>query len=617
MKEIEQILTDYLKTEHTDFAIMINGDWGSGKTYYVKKTLFPEIKNIDSYAIDKKKNILKYEPLYVSLYGVSDINDVFYKVQLELNPWMKSKIWTTAKNTFNKLSGFSKLSISKDDEKDFLSIFNIQKNRVLFFDDLERIDKKLTLSSVLGQINHFTEQENIKVVIVCNNAKTQTVFNKINEKTVRFSCEYDPNLGDLYDSFIYEYKQNKYSEFLKSQKETVIKIFSRSECKNLRTLRFILDVFSKIYIEVEGKEYEADILARLFFFTTIYSVEYKTGRLKEELKELEKVSPYSVLIGRDIKKLISPSKGEDLENKEPIYFEKFIVKYKDIIAQFNYSPQVANYVHNGYLDVSKLNDEISEIQQEIKISKGTIEETLTNKIKNWRELPDDQFKPLIDEVYERIDSGNFSLVQYLLIFAEFLQFEHYELEKIEVTEDVIYRFKKGVDISKGKHKYIDIFRYKVPIWSDHDTSQAKEKYKMLYEYVIEANNYALSESIKLASINLIYLIKHNNHKELEEKISDRSTFGTQIFEFLNGKDIFEPLIKADNQTILAFKWGLLKRYPEGDSYSKELILKDRRFIEELQDLIDNYISTLTVRKISTVKLVDLNKNLLRIKNIHE
>lgn len=32
MKEIEQIVTDYLQTEHTDFAIMINGDWGCGKT---------------------------------------------------------------------------------------------------------------------------------------------------------------------------------------------------------------------------------------------------------------------------------------------------------------------------------------------------------------------------------------------------------------------------------------------------------------------------------------------------------------------------------------------------------------------------------------------------------
>ena len=207
MKEIEQIVNDYLTSDNSDYAIMINGDWGCGKTYYIKKSLFEKIKSIDSFIKGKKNVALKYEPLYVSLYGVSDISDVLYKIQLELNSWLKSKTWTIARTGINKLSPFSKVSVSKEDEKSFLSIFNIQKNRVLFFDDLERIDyDKLSISSVLGQINHFTEQDNLKVIIICNSTKTAGIFSEINEKTIRFSCEYNPRLEDVYDKMILDYK---------------------------------------------------------------------------------------------------------------------------------------------------------------------------------------------------------------------------------------------------------------------------------------------------------------------------------------------------------------------------------------------------------------------------
>jgi uridine kinase len=71
MKEIEQIVTDYLKAENTDYAILINGDWGSGKTHYIKNTLFNKISAIDSFYTDKKNNTEKYKPLYVSLYGMT------------------------------------------------------------------------------------------------------------------------------------------------------------------------------------------------------------------------------------------------------------------------------------------------------------------------------------------------------------------------------------------------------------------------------------------------------------------------------------------------------------------------------------------------------------------
>ena len=35
MLNIDKIISDYLKNDSTDYAILINGDWGCGKTYYL------------------------------------------------------------------------------------------------------------------------------------------------------------------------------------------------------------------------------------------------------------------------------------------------------------------------------------------------------------------------------------------------------------------------------------------------------------------------------------------------------------------------------------------------------------------------------------------------------
>lgn len=337
MKEIEQIVTDYLKAKTTDYALMINGDWGSGKTYYVKKSLFDKISSIDSFLSDDKKGVLKYKPLYISLYGISETIDILHKIQLELNPWMKSKPWLLFKTGANKIATFFNLGFSNSEEKNFLSIFDIGTNRVLFIDDLERIDKsKLSISSVLGQINNFTEQENIKVIIICNSEKTKKIFSKINEKTIRFSCKYEAVLGDVYDNIISEYS-GPYTDFLNRKKQIVLEIFQIANYKNLRTIRFILDIFQKIYNQAIPTEYKDEILNRFLFFISIYAIEYKIGIKSEDLDTLKNVGPYSLIdFDFNIDDLVQEPQN-NAQEIESSYSQLFTDKYSKIIESFYYS----------------------------------------------------------------------------------------------------------------------------------------------------------------------------------------------------------------------------------------------------------------------------------------
>jgi len=615
MKEIEQIVNDYLTSDNSDYAIMINGDWGCGKTYYIKKSLFEKIKSIDSFIKGKKNVALKYEPLYVSLYGVSDISDVLYKIQLELNSWLKSKTWTIARTGINKLSPFSKVSVSKEDEKSFLSIFNIQKNRVLFFDDLERIDyDKLSISSVLGQINHFTEQDNLKVIIICNSTKTAGIFSEINEKTIRFSCEYNPRLEDVYDKMILDYKSS-YIKFLKTHKQIIINIFSIAKYKNLRTLRFILDIFQKVYHQVKGNDYEEDILNRLLFFVTIYSVEYKNGHKRADLDTLVNVGPFSKMFSLDIERLMMPDKVE-AKKEEPTYYQLFKEKYSDIIDSFNYSQEIAYYIQIGYLEEIKLQVEIIEIINEIKLNKVSEEEKLIKEIKNWRELSDESFKPLFERIMTKIDEGKFSLYAYPVIYAEFIQIEYFHVEDFEITKKLIERFKGGIDIAKQNHKFIEAFSYKIPIWSNRDTSKSREKYDIIGQYTIDANDFSLKKSYDDVIKTILKYFENNKSKELQDILSDHSHINYPIFEELDEKEIFSLLLKADSQTKAAFNWGLYGRYPENSINTFPAYQKEKAFFSKLQKLVEDYISLTKPVKISTVQFIDLNINLNRIKNLN-
>ena len=47
MEELNQIVRNYLEAQNTDYAIMINGDWGSGKSYYIKHDFCKVVTDVD------------------------------------------------------------------------------------------------------------------------------------------------------------------------------------------------------------------------------------------------------------------------------------------------------------------------------------------------------------------------------------------------------------------------------------------------------------------------------------------------------------------------------------------------------------------------------------------
>lgn len=606
MIEINEIVKDYLKTPKTDYALMIKGDWGSGKTYFIKNSLNDYIGTIDSLTTDKKGSILKFKPVYISLFGVTNSIDVLERIQLEINPWLKSKPLEYSKMILSKVGSLIGLSVSKNDLKEFVSTFNVASNIVLFFDDLERKSKKADTINIIGQINQLTEHQNLKVIIVCNSEKTDELFSKTNEKTIRFSSLYIPEITSIYDEIIANYADN-YRLFLSSRKDLILDVFDKIEYKNLRTLRFILDTFQKVFQITSPARYKEEILDRFLLFHTIYSIENKEGNPPIFLNKLKELGPWE--INFDIEPLLPPGlpaneQDQKQEQSEEVkYYEDVRGKYKLFIELFQYSATLARYVDTGFLNQEKFEQEINSIIDEF-VKKEESEETKTIKaIKDWKNIDDEELAPLKQHVLEKVESGELSLYGYIPIFAEFLLMEHYQVENTEVTPEIIQLFKTGIDRSKENHGYEAAFHFKLTVWNEQ--SPLKDKFNEIRDYLIDANTQSLERKATPIKQQLIESIRSNDSEGLLEILQNLEFLNEPILEIPEPGDLFGLLKIAEFPTIYALNHGIRFRYSDSNYKSLPVFNHEKEFLTALLGFTEHYIGEQEVRKVSIVPFIDL------------
>ena len=71
-KVLNNYIYQYLKKDKTRTAIVLTGEWGSGKSYYIENELVPFLKEKKATAV------------VVSLYGLSDISTISKSIYMEL-----------------------------------------------------------------------------------------------------------------------------------------------------------------------------------------------------------------------------------------------------------------------------------------------------------------------------------------------------------------------------------------------------------------------------------------------------------------------------------------------------------------------------------------------------
>lgn len=267
-------------------CILINGDWGIGKTHFFEN------------------EYLKYkEYISVSLFGLNNIEEFKAEISAKLNKvlnFLKENFWNKIhKNVSIKLPVVgASVSIpywKTDIEKAITRKCKKEKFTVII-DDLERKSSNINMEDVLGIIETISKIKNIKIVIIANE-------NEINE-----------NDRKIYDSFKEKviqkvYNVNKYSEqapnsiiekILKSSlsydkykllKNIILDETAKHKVNNLRTLekgcKFIKLIMKNINLrDLSDKEVKDIIIAS--YAVVIEEVEKKYISLEYENLEQER-----------------------------------------------------------------------------------------------------------------------------------------------------------------------------------------------------------------------------------------------------------------------------------------------------------------------------------------
>jgi GTPase SAR1 family protein len=295
MNQLEGVIDNYLNKE-TDYALLVTGDWGSGKTYYFKEVLFNIIKEKPTISDASKL----YKPLLISLYGLKSISEIQTEIFLSLHSILQNKYAKTGINLLKVVAkgmsqfqgfgnAFDKSNQQIIDHNDWIDFNNL----VICFDDIERKSESLKLEEFIGYVNTLVENENIKVILIANGEKLDD-FNNIKEKTIGITIEFQPNFDVSIESLIDRRFSGftAYQNFLMNNKEIFPDLFLKHS-KNLRTIAYALSHFQVIHSLLENnlqtnnnfRAEKKEIIKSLFKFCLSISIEYREGKITYTKRE--------------------------------------------------------------------------------------------------------------------------------------------------------------------------------------------------------------------------------------------------------------------------------------------------------------------------------------------
>ncbi len=614
--DLDIIIKDYLTAKDTDYAIMIRGGWGSGKTYYVSHglrdlvngTLAPKDSSTDAEKdFDKEKH---YSIAYISLYGLSSPEDFDARVFSGINSWINRRIWRVSGLLVSKAANAFGISFGKKDTK---PITIVRKNRVLVFDDLERIcEEKMPVKEVLGLINSYAEHTHHKVIIVCNEAeytsddtaeRVKESYKKYKEKSVRFTYELNPDEKTAYDVMVSSISDVDYKAYLKNEKASVLSLFKLGGRRNMRTLKFIVDSFGKIYGLIQGAKYK-DRIHRIYLVTfVLYSCEYKQGRSADELRSLD-IRKYKI----DTSASLDIHRG-DVENGEEDYEKVFRERYDRVYRDFRPCDVIINYIESGYLDKEEFAKDAQKLDSELERLTLKPEGVVYQKLLRMTELNDNEVMPLIDELISYVKEDKYDLYDLLSIYVLLVKYDYWRIDSFELSDDLDDVFKEAMERQRVHHKYNEMFDVRTPIFDDRERGKRPYmKYNAMKDIASDINKWAKKEADSVVGNTFMTAAETGDMEKLR---TFRANEEYRIpVSGLDWKRVVDSIIGSPNPVACEICECLISIMPGTGSLSFE---ETDRANNELIPLLDNYLQSdaCQIRRVYVQELRNHLKDVLR------
>lgn len=643
MEDLVESILDYVRADYTDYAIMINGEWGSGKTYFWNNKVKPKIDGMQF-------NGKKYSTIYMSLYGISNLEEISKKIFIETTQLMdknvKKHIDTTGKYTIPEyaktgLNMANSFGVNTNEKINYEKFFATD-DKVLCFDDLERAN--VDVIDILGYINNFVEHDHIKTIIICNEKELSTklkntnlemktfiatylldkqgelgnndkpmveriqdkieyVFDKANdyerikEKLIGETFEYRPEFNYIINGILMRYENDKeLIRFLRENTPYIINTFNKSGTRNLRILKHSLNDFKKIFGMV-NKDYPNTnyrVLQTMLIFTIAISFEIKSGKItKDKFVNIKNNEEY---------KSIVISSKVFMDNRQ-FYIKEFDNNYYyNFKAEYRFFKFIEMYVRTRIFDTRKFKEDMEDIINTVDTEKlPGYKRLLTEEF--WK-ISDDQFPEVIESVIEAVKKGEIKLIDTTKLFIYFTYFVQKGLINYDMfTIKTI--FFTGMNLASLNSEYIDN--------SDFELNSLSFGEKNLDIEDILAHFYMLNQTLK----DKMYTEKANDVlKSIPMKMEtfyekfDEECMDIPILKYYDPYQLFQRISCASNEDIMGIKEKLLER---AKKYTKEL-KPELKNIAKLKEIIEQYLKG-KEKSIKVVMLGELQKDLENIISI--
>ena len=621
MEDLVESILDYVRADYTDYAIMINGEWGSGKTYFWNHKVKNKIESL-------QLNGRKYTTIYMTLYGISNLEEISKKIFIEttqlmdknLKKYMDSHGQTNipeyAKTGLDMANFFG---VTKNGEKiDYESFFSTN-NKVLCFDDLERAN--VDVVDILGYINNFVEHDHIKTIIICNENELATKFKssniemktfiatylldkqnelstkgetkpmvekirdkieyvfdnandyeRIKEKLIGETFEYAPKFNYIINGLLMRFENNsELIRFLRENTNLIISTFNKSGTRNLRILKHALNDFKKIF-EIVNKAYpntKLRVLQTMLIFTIAVSFEIKAGKItKNKFVNIQSNEEY---------KAILVSSRVLMDNRQ-FYIKEFDNNYYfNFKSEYRFFKFIEIYVRTRIFDMKALKKDMEAIINTIDTEKlPGYKRLLTEEY--WK-ISDDQFPRIIKEVIEEVKKGQLQLIEIVKLFSYFSYFIKRGLISNDIKETKQI-FIEGMNKSVVNSDYCANVEEELSrVGIVNETGQEMEEVLKHFEKL----NNQLEEKMYKDKADEIFRYIPIKMEQFYDRF-DAECMEFPIFKYYDAYRMFQRITCASNEDIVRIKEILIDR---AKKYTDKLN-SEYKFMKQLKLVLEDY-----------------------------
>lgn len=593
-KQIFDFLKEYAELPSPQYAVLLRGKWGCGKTYFVKHWL-AEFDKSDK--LPANENSIELKPIYISLFGMREISDIKSAIDRCVNPFFYSKtgkILKIAGRIASKIIFKTELDIDKDGKSetsfsgalDSLSIFENDNNdevkgvKFIIFDDLERC--QIPMKQLLGFINYFVEHCDCHVVVIGEEKylddKTHHDLLEFKEKIVGREFEILPDIEAAIKLFVNEPMMAV--DFLRKETGMIQLCFECTATHNLRLLRQSLLDFSSLISALPTELVEnnhAYLRSLLSCYIAVYA-EYRNIDTRGYIVDWENCS---------VKAYVNT---KDEESKK---IRNLMGKYNkvDSLNQFEalnseMVPKIVEHIEKGLSLAPMFKNILSQKSRKL---------TALERLDSYWDKTNDEFDELFDSLVKELKDGTISEpvnIGKSVGFIGYFDSMHFRELPDEAVSDIKNRLLETYQSCTGLK---DLFKCHYSFIQGYNYVRARDKDQMKTKCIIdfldqlfEQKKEELPDDMQLTlrqlsdeNVDSLAYIDDDSYPDHSSNFRMRPIFVKE-----NPHQLFDSLCKMSNRGRNAFSQFLASHYEfHVNCNFADRFQPDHDVLVELRDLV--------------------------------